>query len=140
MNERNIFKGSTIFNFYFGFYLFVLWVSIYGTEGFLAFDRIILIILTALFAYLYLAGSLNFFIIGNDKFIVKNCWRFWQNREFEFRNIETLQFIAASFFGIGIKIITKDKRKRFYAANNLKRKTIEDLVIRVNEELDRGRK
>ncbi len=135
ISDTSKFKGSGIFNTYFGFYLFLFGISIYGTQEFVIRDRFIIVSLTALFAYLILSSSLNYFIVENNKVVVKNCWKFWKNKEYEFRNIESVEYIAASFFGIGIKISTKNKRKQFYAANNLKRETIEKLVNQVNKEL-----
>ncbi len=135
MNDRSVFKGSAIFNTYFGFYIFLIGICIYGTQEFAIRDRIILISLTVLFAYLILSSSLNYFIVENDKVVVRNCWKFWKNKEFDIGNIERIEYVAASFFGIGVKITSKNKKKRFYAANNLNRESIEELVNRVNRVL-----
>ncbi|WP_456457691.1 hypothetical protein [Reichenbachiella sp.] len=123
-----MYKGSSLLNAYSFFYAFIIFICIYATEHIEFGDRILITLGTTIISFLFLATSLNYFILNDNYLIVKNCWKVWTNKKFQFEDIESIEFIEASFFGIGLKVKTKNGDKHFYAANNLSRAKLKNLI------------
>jgi hypothetical protein len=133
VEEDEVFRGNpyTSFAFIIGILAILLMTGIYFTIN--KNDKWFLFLtffVTFFWTFISLI-ELFYFEISDNKIIIKNHFLFWYRKEFLFRDIELIDFFYPGRRSQALRIVTSNRKVRFYCGGSLRDKTWQQLKERL---------
>lgn len=85
------------------------------------------------FIYLMFIDFVHYFIIYDEKVIVKNALKKKFKKTFYFNEIDQIEIAKRPASGLSIKITLNTTRKKFFTANNLKDEDLKEIIEAFNK-------
>lgn len=119
--EEEVFKGNPYYSFSFWtFSIFI--VLIVGMLCTTDINDVWPLFMPISFLIFLLVVDFFYFEIGNNKIIIRNHFAFWYKKEFYFEDIVMVDFYNPPRRSQSLRIVTKDRKIKYYSAGSLKEK------------------